>query len=84
MTPAVDFLKENNIKFSVHKYKHQKGVKAFGKEAIELLGLDSNEVFKTLIVASEFSSHIVAIIPVAKTLDLNRTYANKLYIAYGK
>lgn len=72
MTPAVKLLTKKNIEFSIHKYKHKRGVKAFGMEAVELLGLDSDEVFKTLIVESEKQNHFIAIIPVSKSLDLKK------------
>ena len=47
MTPAVNFLKKNKIKFTLHRYQHDADHPSYGLEAAEKLDLDPNLVFKT-------------------------------------
>ena len=49
MTPACKLLKSNKIEFSIHEYNHDPDAKSFGLEAAEKLGLNVEEVFKTII-----------------------------------
>ncbi len=71
MTPAIQILKKSGIDFSIHRYKHN-NAKSYGLEAVESLGCNGNEVFKTLIATGDCSNHIVAVIPVEDTLDLKK------------
>lgn len=70
MTPALDLLKKNRIEHRVHSYEHDPKAASYGLEASEKLGLDAARVFKTLLASSEKGELLVAVVPVAGTLDL--------------
>ena len=69
MTPCIDTLKKRNISHTIHKYKHDPKSKSYGIEAVEMLGLDENRVFKTLVVDAD-GQLVVAIVPVSSKLNL--------------
>ena len=71
MTPAIELLENNEILYSILEYKHNTNDKSYGKEAVNSLGLKEDVVFKTLVLSlSNKDSHIVALVPVSKTLNL--------------
>lgn len=70
MTPALDLLKKNRVEHRVHSYEHDPKAASYGLEAAEKLGLEAARVFKTLLACSEKSELLVAVVPVAGTLDL--------------
>lgn len=70
MTPAIDLLKKVRAPHSVHSYSHDPKAPSYGLEAAEKLGLEPARVFKTLLVASEKGELLVAVVPVAGSLDL--------------
>ncbi len=72
MTPAINLLKKNKCKFKIHKYEHDPLNTNFGQEAVDKLGLDEKQVFKTLLVQLSSKELIVAIIPVCSKLDLKK------------
>lgn len=57
------------IAHTLHPYDHVPGSPSYGDEAAEALGLDRDEVFKTL-VARVDGRLTVAVVPVSSTLDL--------------
>ena len=62
-------LKAVGIPFREHAYEHDPANRNFGEEAATVLGLDPEQVFKTLMV--DVDGHLtVAIVPVTGTLDL--------------
>lgn len=69
MTPAVLAAKRAGIDFTLHEYQHDPGTASYGLEAAKKLGLDPAQVFKTL-VARVDGQLTVALVPVARTLDL--------------
>lgn len=69
VTPAVDALTAAGIPFTVHEYGHDPTVKTYGLEAASALGLDPDQVFKTLLVTAD-GTQAVAIVPVSCTLSL--------------
>ena len=69
MTPAVRELEAAGIAFTVHEYEHGESVRDFGVEAAEKLGLDPDQVFKTLLVTAD-GRQAVAIVPVSGKLSL--------------
>jgi Cys-tRNA(Pro)/Cys-tRNA(Cys) deacylase len=70
MTPAIDLLKKVRASHSVHSYSHDPKAASYGLEAAEKLGLEPARVFKTLLAASEKGELLVAVVPVAGSLDL--------------
>ena len=69
MTPAVRALEAAGVTFTVHEYDHDPSVRAFGLEAADALGLDPDQVFKTLLVTAD-GEPAVAIVPVSAQLSL--------------
>jgi Cys-tRNA(Pro)/Cys-tRNA(Cys) deacylase len=67
-TPALSALERAGITHRTHPYEAP-GVAAYGTEAAEALGLDPRRVFKTL-VAEVDGTPVLAMVPVAGTLDL--------------
>jgi Cys-tRNA(Pro)/Cys-tRNA(Cys) deacylase len=70
MTPAIDLLKKAKAVHKVHSYHHDPKAASYGLEAAEKLDLDPARVFKTLLAASEKGELLVAVVPVAGSLDL--------------
>jgi Cys-tRNA(Pro)/Cys-tRNA(Cys) deacylase len=70
MTPAIELLRRSQVPHEVLSYHHDPKAASYGLEAAEKLGLAPETVFKTLLAASEKQELLVAIVPVAGTLDL--------------
>lgn len=70
MTPALDLLKKVRAEHRVHSYEHDPKSASYGLEAAEKLGLDAQQVFKTLLASSEKGELLVAVVPVVGILDL--------------
>ncbi len=70
MTPAVQQLKKQAVDFKLHRYKHDANESNYGKEAVEKLKVNINQVFKTLVIQTEDNKLAVAIIPVNQQLNL--------------
>ena len=70
MTPAIDLLKKAKAAHRVHSYSHDPKAASYGLEAAEKLDLQPARVFKTLLAASEKGELLVAVVPVAGSLDL--------------
>ena len=70
MTPALDLLKKHRAEHRVHSYEHDPKSASYGLEAAEKLGLEPQQVFKTLLASSEKGELLVAVVPVVGTLDL--------------
>ena len=70
MTPAIDLLKKQRAEHRVHSYQHDPKAASYGLEAAEKLGLEPARVFKTLLAAIEKGELLVAVVPVAGSLDL--------------
>jgi Cys-tRNA(Pro)/Cys-tRNA(Cys) deacylase len=87
MTPACKILKSNKIEYSIHEYEHDQNAKSFGLEAAEKLGLEVNEVFKTLMVTDD-KNYFVAVLPVNHQLNLKKVASalgcKKLHMADPK
>ncbi|HEU5484989.1 MAG TPA: Cys-tRNA(Pro) deacylase [Microlunatus sp.] len=68
-TPATTVLVGAGITFTLHPYEHQDDNTDFGAEAVRAIGADPARVFKTL-VADAGGRLVVAVVPVARQLDL--------------
>jgi len=71
-TPATLALTAARIPFTVHEYDHDAANTDFGREAVQSLGLDPWQMFKTLIVDTGAARANLAcgIVPVAAMMDL--------------
>jgi len=68
-TPATVALDRAGIVFTEHAYDHDPANRDFGNEAATALGLDPEQVFKTLLADLD-GALVVAIVPVTGKLDL--------------
>lgn len=68
-TPALLGLQHAGIPFTIHEYHHDPRARAFGEESVAALGLDADQVFKTLIALVD-GEPTVGIVPVSGHLDL--------------
>jgi Cys-tRNA(Pro)/Cys-tRNA(Cys) deacylase len=62
-------LRAAKIPFTVHTYAHREGATNYGAEAAAALGVDPERIFKTLVTTTG-SDLVVAVVPVANSLDL--------------
>lgn len=74
-TPATAALKVAGIPYIEHAYDHDPANRNFGEEAADVLGLDPERVFKTLMVDVD-GRLVVAIVPVTGKLDLGALAAS--------
>jgi Cys-tRNA(Pro)/Cys-tRNA(Cys) deacylase len=68
-TSATAALRRAGVEFTVHGYEHDPATTSYGREAAEVLGLDPDQVLKTL-VAEVDRDLVVAVVPVSHRLDL--------------
>jgi Cys-tRNA(Pro)/Cys-tRNA(Cys) deacylase len=77
LTPAIVALTQAGIRHTLHEYQHDPRAASYGLEAAEVLGLDPDQVFKTLMAELD-GELVVAVVPVSTKLDLKalaRTFA---------
>ena len=70
MTSATNTLDAAGLPYRVVEYVHDPSHGSFGMEAAEVLGLDPDQVFKTLVCRAETGELMVGIVPVNTQLDL--------------
>src|SRR3954471_2768277 len=68
-TPATRAADAAGIAYTLHEYDHDPRAASYAGEAAEVLGLDPERVFKTLVVAVD-DELAVAMVPAADQLDL--------------
>jgi Cys-tRNA(Pro)/Cys-tRNA(Cys) deacylase len=69
-TPATAALTAAGLAFTEHTYEHDPANRNFGLEAAEALGIEPEQVFKTLLADVDGVGLVVAIVPVTGHLDL--------------
>jgi Cys-tRNA(Pro)/Cys-tRNA(Cys) deacylase len=74
VTPAVVALEEAGIAHTILEYERGADLHDFGREAADALGLDHDQVFKTLVVVAD-DELVVAIVPVSCQLSMKRVAA---------
>lgn len=72
MTPAIALLEKQKIKFEILSYQHDANNGHYGLEAVEKLNLNSEQVFKTLVLETHEGELIVAITPVSQQVNLKQ------------
>ena len=72
MTPAINSAKKAKIPYTVHSYDHDPTATSYGEEAAQKLGIDPQRVFKTLVAQTDDKRLVVAVVPVATTLNLKQ------------
>jgi Cys-tRNA(Pro)/Cys-tRNA(Cys) deacylase len=68
-TPATVALERAGLAFTQHPYEHDPAASSYGLEAAQVLGLDPQTVFKTLLAVVD-GRLVVGIVPVTGQLDL--------------
>ncbi|AXJ10829.1 Cys-tRNA(Pro) deacylase [Arthrobacter sp. PM3] len=68
-TPATAALAAAGVPFTAHPYAHDPAVASYGLEAAQMLGVDPDRVFKTLMVDVD-GRLAVGVVPVSGNLDL--------------
>ena len=74
MTPAIRALDAAGVPFTVHEFEHRPGTRDYGREAADELGVEHDQVFKTLVVVAD-GSLAMAIVPVSCQLSLKAVAA---------
>jgi len=70
MTPAINTATASGINFKVHSYTHNTSNTAYGDEASRKLGINAEQIFKTLVCETQDSELVVGIISVSAQLNL--------------
>lgn len=68
-TQATLALDEAGVAYTSHPYEHDPGAESYGLEAAEALGVEPEQVFKTLMVDVD-GELVVAIVPVTASVHL--------------
>lgn len=72
MTPAVLLLNRAQVNYQLHEYTHEAKHPSYGLEAAEKLQVSPARVFKTLVTMTDTQAFLVAMVPVANTLNLKQ------------
>ncbi len=74
VTPAVLALQAAGIEHTIHEYERGAELHDFGREAADALGIDHDQVFKTLVVVADDELG-VAVVPGSCQLSMKRIAA---------
>lgn len=74
-TPATKVLDAAEVDYELHRYTHDPRATSFGTEAADVLGVDANQVFKTLVIELSDGSLAVAVLPVSAQLSMKAAAA---------
>ncbi|MCC6437215.1 MAG: Cys-tRNA(Pro) deacylase, partial [Acidimicrobiales bacterium] len=71
-TPATAAAAKAKVAHTLHEYPHDPGNRNFGMEAVEILGLDPQRTFKTLIAmpSAAGAKPVCDVVPVCAQLDI--------------
>ena len=76
MTPAINLVKKKKINHSIHEYQHDASAishgESYGQEAADKIGVNAEQVFKTLVVNLDNKELAVAILPVSSMLSMKQ------------
>jgi Cys-tRNA(Pro)/Cys-tRNA(Cys) deacylase len=72
MTPATKTLQAAKVNFKIHEYSHDPSAESYGLEAAEKMGVDAQQVFKTLVVMLDAKDYAVAVLPVSEMLSMKQ------------
>jgi Cys-tRNA(Pro)/Cys-tRNA(Cys) deacylase len=72
MTPGINAAKRAGVPYAIHSYEHDKAAASYGEEAADKLGLSPARVFKTLLAQVDGRELVVAVVPVARQLNLKQ------------
>lgn len=79
MTPAILMLEAAGVAFGVHEYERGDELRDFGREAAEQLGLDADQVFKTLLIdvgaGDAAADPVVVVVPVSCSVSMKAAAA---------
>lgn len=70
MTPACVALDRAGVSYTPYPYEHNPSASSYGLEAAEMLGVEPDLVFKTLMGVLDSGELVVAIVPVSEMLNL--------------
>ncbi len=70
MTPACLALDAAGVSYELHPYTHDPAAESYGLEAVDALGVEPDQVFKTLMAELDTGELVVAVVPVSAMLDL--------------
>lgn len=68
-TPALRVLNLAGVEYGVQEFEHDPRIRRYGTEAAEKLGVETNRVFKTLMILVD-GEPVTALVPVCGQLDL--------------
>src|ERR1700712_5333820 len=77
-TPAIVALTAAGVDFAVHEFHHEPGERNYGLAAAQALGIEPDQVFKTLVTIAHTAmgeEHVVGIVPVSGQLSLRELAA---------
>lgn len=72
MTPGINEVRRAAVTHTIHEYEHDPASESYGTEAAEKTSVAPDRVFKTLVVAIDGTTLVVAVVPVTTRLNMKR------------